>query len=491
MSRSAGASVHTDLWTRQLSNDSRLFYFNRCTGLSQWHVPNDLYKPRSCIAKSGSLGSLGLAGSSLLRNASAGSLRPQGVLPIRRVPRRSLGELMMPGIASATKRVSCVTECFLTQEEESASRRSRPVTPDSAASSTDARSRGPLETVNVLRVVMKSARGLLDTDFMPGVDKSDPYCMCEIDSRNGQALAFDQIDTNHDGVLTREEWDAAMGVTFSDSRKRTKVVFDNLNPVWDEEVTVSPYTPGMSLTFSIWDSDLSPESEVQWVCGVDTGDDFLGRVTVDVQDLFDAGGPKEYRLDDAGQGIDAFLTLEVSGPCASWPDLVGMDQTAACERLRAIRPDLSLECLELSTNRSTSGVVSWDPIIANKGYTANFFGAWEADMGVFCEGDLVEVYPCLRHMAKKGVATGVTTGNKRQSKIYSFSHVGGPATEHQKVGGKMVRYVYLKETLGSALKDGMQWRRLPRAAPTGYLPDRVCIYYNPRTDMVVSVPRCG
>merc|ERR1719424_397981 len=36
-------TVHEDDWQRQQAPDGRTYYFNRNTGASQWHLPNELY----------------------------------------------------------------------------------------------------------------------------------------------------------------------------------------------------------------------------------------------------------------------------------------------------------------------------------------------------------------------------------------------------------------------------------------------------------------
>merc|ERR1712232_14729 len=37
-----GFGVREDVWTRELTDDGRVYYFNRATGASQWHLPDQL-----------------------------------------------------------------------------------------------------------------------------------------------------------------------------------------------------------------------------------------------------------------------------------------------------------------------------------------------------------------------------------------------------------------------------------------------------------------
>merc|ERR1719197_2398507 len=42
--RGTGFAVHENVWTRELTEDGRVYYYNRATGSSQWHLPNDMYQ---------------------------------------------------------------------------------------------------------------------------------------------------------------------------------------------------------------------------------------------------------------------------------------------------------------------------------------------------------------------------------------------------------------------------------------------------------------
>lgn len=42
--KGTGFAVHDNVWTRELTEDGRVYYYNRATGSSQWHLPNDMYQ---------------------------------------------------------------------------------------------------------------------------------------------------------------------------------------------------------------------------------------------------------------------------------------------------------------------------------------------------------------------------------------------------------------------------------------------------------------
>lgn len=72
--------VLEDVWTRELCEDGRVFYFNRATGSSQWHLPNDFYEP------------------SAISSLPPGQKVDDG------------NQVVFPTTAKATLRVDCVTE---------------------------------------------------------------------------------------------------------------------------------------------------------------------------------------------------------------------------------------------------------------------------------------------------------------------------------------------------------------------------------------------
>jgi len=116
-----------------------------------------------------------------------------------------------------------------------------------------------------IAVGMVCARGLRNADW---VGKSDPYCICEVPGRRDAKLA-------------------------------TKSVTDDLNPVWNFEGVLPEYHIEDSLQFTVKDSDpLKP-------------DDFLGTFTLTYDQFFPNNFNGEMKLEKAGQGCDAFLTIEI------------------------------------------------------------------------------------------------------------------------------------------------------------------------------------
>eukprot|EP00928_Gymnodinium_smaydae_P062676 TRINITY_DN46489_c0_g1_i1.p1 TRINITY_DN46489_c0_g1~~TRINITY_DN46489_c0_g1_i1.p1 ORF type:complete len:255 (+),score=51.28 TRINITY_DN46489_c0_g1_i1:86-850(+) len=97
MSRSAainglgtGFGVGENVWTRELTEDNRLYYYNRATGATQWHLPNDLYQQQS------------------LKGGPAGMHDPD----------RVHCRVTFPTHAKAMLRVDCVTEVVPPQRQE-------------------------------------------------------------------------------------------------------------------------------------------------------------------------------------------------------------------------------------------------------------------------------------------------------------------------------------------------------------------------------------
>jgi hypothetical protein len=336
-------------------------------------------------------------------------------------------------------------------------------------------SRPALVSESVLRVKIIGAQGLRDTDFMPGVDKSDPYCTCKFWGKDGTVVS-------------------------------TPVIFDCLDPVWDCEMTIGPFSDGDLMQFTVYDSDAVPgetPAAMMNTSGMEFNDDPLGTAVVDIAEMLAATGPVEIKLDDpesqptasrsSALGNTAILRVEVDGPCDSWPSLLGQDASEALESFKWWRPDLEPQVLEAPQSQGeapTFSVVSWDMLYGGKGYHENFFGAYEDDLAAFKAGDLVEVFPNLRLVNDKW------QGNKRFSKVYTFSHIGEvPTAERakQKVRGKMVRYIFIQEKEDQELnvKDTCQWRRIPKPVAPGFYPQRVCLFIDPATNKIVSTPRSG
>lgn len=119
-----------------------------------------------------------------------------------------------------------------------------------------------------LKVTLIGATGLRNADHLPGQGLSDPYCICTIPGK-------------------------------SKSKFQTKVINDNLNPVWNHEEIVSVFTPGDSLEFHVWDKDPG------------LTDDFLGKAKLNSSQFYPRGFSGELELQEAGKGIRAHLLLKI------------------------------------------------------------------------------------------------------------------------------------------------------------------------------------
>merc|ERR1712039_535670 len=95
-----------------------------------------------------------------------------------------------------------------------------------------------------VQVTIRSASNLRNADW---IGKSDPYCLVEVASKPNPTL--------DDGK--------------PDPRFATKVVNNELNPVWEHGVEIGHWCVGEALKFTVKDSDLIK------------GDDLLGEVTLE------------------------------------------------------------------------------------------------------------------------------------------------------------------------------------------------------------------
>jgi hypothetical protein len=240
--------VLENAWARKLTADGRIYFSNRATGASQWHIPNDFYEPR-CLGVSGA---------------------------------RAAGDdvVAMPGTARAVLNVDCMTEfaydpAALGAETVAKSQQMSGVTQlpaDPVSTELPSATLGPDETSERVRLTIVSARGLRDADFMPGPDKSDPFVSIEIMGRPGWLV-------------------------------RTETIKNCLDPVWDHTCELGGLAATDILVFTVWDYDSYKNQEV---------DTPLGKTLLAIDDL-KTPGTMELRLDDAGPGIEAYLTLRVEG----------------------------------------------------------------------------------------------------------------------------------------------------------------------------------
>jgi len=224
-------------WRRETMSDGRTYFFNKVTGASQWHVPNDVYISR-CLAK----------GDNECRE-------PDNTIP--------------PSAAKALMKVDCLTEVPAHSRKARQILKSvlQKVDAGFIKAGEDAGDNEVPPPKAILRVQMISARGLMDADFMPGADKSDPYCTCEVYGT-------------------------------PDVRLETEVIQDDLNPKWNhQEEILEGWEEGDLIMFRVFDKDVDDDQP-------------LGHVVVDPAEL-NGKGPTELKLDEAGEDDDG-------DPCDAW-----------------------------------------------------------------------------------------------------------------------------------------------------------------------------
>jgi len=119
-----------------------------------------------------------------------------------------------------------------------------------------------------LKIVIVSARGLRNADG--GIGKSDPYCSCEV------------VNKPH-------------------TKCQTKVANDNLDPVWNEQLTIVDYTQGDVLRFTVYDKDFGSKQ-----------DESLGTVALTKKQLTAQGFDGELNLMDGGKTCGASLKVKVA-----------------------------------------------------------------------------------------------------------------------------------------------------------------------------------
>merc|ERR1712032_1582800 len=114
-----------------------------------------------------------------------------------------------------------------------------------------------------LQITFVSARSLRNADW---VGKSDPYAIAEVPKRPGTKI-------------------------------QTRVVENQLDPEWNEELEMPEYRVGDPLRFTVKDQDL-------------VGSDMLGCVVL-MPDQVKDGFEEEVKLESTGHTGDSFLTLKI------------------------------------------------------------------------------------------------------------------------------------------------------------------------------------
>jgi len=133
------------------------------------------------------------------------------------------------------------------------------------------------------RVVIVSARGLRNADWLPGAGKSDVFCVCSL-------------------------------VGKPEMVSRTFTCSDSLDPVWNHTAEFSDYQCGDCLRIDVMDRDVSFLKK----------DDHLGSALL-ASSCFDPHGfDGELALSNAGAGTKAHLTIFIP---ASKPESMTLDQT--------------------------------------------------------------------------------------------------------------------------------------------------------------------
>lgn len=124
-----------------------------------------------------------------------------------------------------------------------------------------------VEDLREITVNIYSAKNLRNADWGPGQGVSDPYCICEVPGK-------------------------------AETRIRTQVCKNTLNPTWDFTGTIRGYCKGDPLLFTVLDKDVLK------------ADDFLGRATIAGAGLFDVF-QGELKLD---KDASIRVKVEVSEP---------------------------------------------------------------------------------------------------------------------------------------------------------------------------------
>mmetsp|Transcript_53752 Transcript_53752/g.172293 ORF Transcript_53752/g.172293 Transcript_53752/m.172293 type:complete len:349 (-) Transcript_53752:226-1272(-) len=125
-----------------------------------------------------------------------------------------------------------------------------------------------------LSVTVLSASGLRAADLG---GKSDPYCVCQVPGR-------------------------------PQTRFKTHVIKESLDPVWNCQASIADYSPGDPLEFVVWDQDFGKS------------DDLLGRATLSSAQFYPAGFEGDVPLFEAGDGVQPRLRVRVAAMAAGPAD---------------------------------------------------------------------------------------------------------------------------------------------------------------------------
>jgi len=153
---------------------------------------------------------------------------------------------------------------------------------------------------------MSGCFGVRAADWCPGGGTSDPYCTCEFAGKTKTLV-------------------------------KTKHIDDNLCPVWNHKSEMKDYTVGDNLIFKVYDSDFGKT------------DDFLGIVTLNSEQYHPQGFSGHLKLDDAGDGIDAYLVVEIP-PTEEWNDKREKEQNDQAKPGLTVKTDLDYQPISSTTS---------------------------------------------------------------------------------------------------------------------------------------------
>lgn len=124
-----------------------------------------------------------------------------------------------------------------------------------------------------MTVTVVGARGIRNSDWLPGLGKPDCYCVVK---RAGKMV------------------------------HKTQTITDSLTPQWAEEFDIHEYNDGEELEFNVWDSDL-------------IGEDYLGKVVLKPEQFMENGLIGDYEMEEAGKNIRAYLAIKIKLPDKVYP----------------------------------------------------------------------------------------------------------------------------------------------------------------------------
>jgi len=138
----------------------------------------------------------------------------------------------------------------------------------------------PMMTITII-----GARGIRNSDWLPGSGKPDCYCVAK---KAGKIL------------------------------HKTETITDSLAPQWSEEFDVFDYN-GEEFEFNVWDSDV-------------IGEEFLGKVVLKPEQFMENGLNGDYEMEEAGTNIRAYLGLKIKLPSKLYPSRQGGELEVTIEK---------------------------------------------------------------------------------------------------------------------------------------------------------------